>query len=639
LFSRRLNIMLCALLLGGVVLLTRLAQIQIRWHDRFNEEDYKRAGGSHLVDTVRGGIYARWGTPLAVQVPSFDLGVHYEALGSNDWHDVVSSLCGVAVKDVAAKARETVERIERMEAAVNERRRQRGLAEVDVAERRQYHAVVRDVPADVAAVIRAERDRLPTVKVRRHGVPAIRVLERSRRRYPNGHIAPHVVGRVSLITREMWDRLVGDSVTWALGQPFSQVGSRYKMDDRIGVLGAEQAQEDLLRGKRGYVLNHLEFGLLTYDVVSEKTPPEPGWDVYLTIREDFQAAANEALRRAAEDAQYAGLGFHSGALVIVDARDGAVLAAVTYPSYDLATFGDDYEQLAADPRSPLLFRPLQGALPTGSVYKIMTTIAALEEGAIVPATSFTCPGYQAFGRRTFHCHAQWGHGSMTLLPAIERSCNVYFYNVGVKAGGEALARWGREFGLGVPSGIDLPYERAGTLPEPKHTYGVVNLSIGQGEILCTPLQVANAMAAMANGGKLYRPHFFDHARDADGEVVRQYEPEFRQIRVSPATLRTVREGMRRVVAEERGTARRSTIEAAVGLDLGRFRAAGKTGTAELGKGQPNHAWFAGFAPYDNPRIAFAVVNERVPGGHGGSHAAPIMAMALEPVWDAVEAMR
>ncbi|MHC4591136.1 MAG: penicillin-binding transpeptidase domain-containing protein, partial [Planctomycetota bacterium] len=292
-----------------------------------------------------------------------------------------------------------------------------------------------------------------------------------------------------------------------------------------------------------------------------------------------------------------------------------------------------------DPRSPLLFRPLQGALPTGSVYKVITTMAALEEGVITPATTFTCEHVQQFGRREFHCHSRWGHGAVSLLPAIEASCNIYFYNVGARAGGEALARWGREFGLGVPTEVDVPYERAGALPEPKHTYGVVSLSIGQGEILCTPLQVANAMAAVANGGKLYRPHFFDHARDADGDVVRRYEAEFRQIGVSPDILKTVREGMRRVVAEERGTARRSTIEAAVGLDLGRFRAAGKTGTAELGKGQPNHAWFAGFAPHDNPRIAFAVVNERVPGGHGGSHAAPIMAMALEPIWDAVEAMR
>jgi penicillin-binding protein 2 len=135
------------------------------------------------------------------------------------------------------------------------------------------------------------------------------------------------------------------------------------------------------------------------------------------------------------------------------------------------------------------------------------------------------------------------------------------------------------------------------------------------------------MAAVANGGRLYAPHFFDHARDAEGEVVESYESQWRDVGASDATLRTVREGMRRAV--ETGTARRA------GLDP--FRAAGKTGTAELGSGQPNHAWFAGFAPFDDPQVAFAVVSERNP-GHGGSHAAPIVAMALEAIWPAVEAM-
>jgi len=156
---------------------------------------------------------------------------------------------------------------------------------------------------------------------------------------------------------------------------------------------------------------------------------------------------------------------------------------------------------------------------------------------------------------------------------------------------------------------------------------VVNLAIGQGRILCSPLQVANMVAAVANGGRLYRPHFFDYALNSDGDVVQRYEPQYRQVPVKRSTLEVVCKGLKLVV--DSGTA--------AGAGLARFRAAGKTGTAELGVGGLNHAWFAGYAPYDNPKIAFVVVNERT-SGQGGSHAAPIMAFALEPIWDAVEWM-
>jgi penicillin-binding protein 2 len=471
--------------------------------------------------------------------------------------------------------------------------------------------------------MRSEPGRFPTVQTPAGEAPVVKVLERTARRYPNGALAPHVVGRTSLISAETWEDLLARDAAWTMGEPFSAIGGRYKMDDRLGISGMEKACEEMLRGVRGYVRNHLEFRLLGYEKVSAKTPPQPGLDVYLTIREDFQRAANAALRRAAGEEQ---LAFGRGALVVVDVEDGSVLAAATWPTYDRETFRTDYGSLSSDERSPLLFRPVQAALPTGSVYKVVTAIAALEEGAITPATTFTCRHRQVFPPgRAFHCTGR--HGTIALLTAIEKSCNIYFYNTGLGAGGEARAAWGRRLGLGQPTGVDLPFERAGQMPTPNSTYGVLNLSIGQGSILCTPLQVANAMACIANGGRLNTPHFFDHARDADGKVVRRYDPRRRDLGISPQTLATVREGMERVVRS--GTARYA------GLDY--FRVAGKTGTAELGSGQPNHAWFAGFAPHDDPRIAFAVVSELTP-GHGGSHAAPIIGYMLEEVWDAVEQM-
>jgi penicillin-binding protein 2 len=619
LFSRRVNILLAATLLAGAVLVARLAQIQLGWRDRFRKEDYTRAAGSHFVETVRGAIYAHGGRPLAIEVPSFDLGVYYGKLADDDWKPAVSALCGIPVGDLTARAESIVRQVERMEARVRSRR---GREDIRVAERYEYHCVAEDVSPEAAALARTEPERFPAVSVGRKRMPAVEVLERTHRVYGAGALAPHVVGQVSAVTQPIWDALSDRGQTWLMGDSFAQIGSRYKMDDRIGTTGIEKACEGLLRGSRGCVLNRLTFGVLKVQTDSTETPPQAGRDVYLTVREDFQEAANAALARAAAEPQ---LSFRSGALVILSVRDGSVLAAATFPSYDASSFRRDFERLAADSRGPLLFRPLQGALPPGSVFKVVTTVAALEEGAITPATTFTCSGSQVFMGRAFHCTGQ--HGTLSLLHAFEQSCNVYFYNTGLKVGGEALARWGKQFGLGVPSGVDLPYERAGDMPTPTSAFDVLNHAIGQGRLLCTPLQVANMAAVIANGGKLYKPHFFDCARDADGNVVQRYAPEFVQLPIRQSTLDVLREGMRLVVAS--GTARNTGLDA--------FRVAGKTGTAELGIEGQYHAWFAGYAPYDNPRIAFAVVSERTV-GHGGSHAAPIMAYALEPIWPAVEQM-
>jgi penicillin-binding protein 2 len=719
LFRRRLNILLCAYLLAGAVLIGRLAQIQIHWHEGFDESSYARAGGSRILETVRGGIYTRWGMPLAMSVPSFDLAVHYGPLllassapwqhprvrqlmdeflgrdgpsgygdeyswdsyarprragtppsappaeaagkdryeylwsvrqvrsrhygsmegyvcrrlmgesrraiassppgqaGPEGWRQAVAGLTGVAPDELTADADRTVQRVSRMQGAVQEASGKDAQRDyVRVVEEDQFHPVVKDVPQEVAALVRS----------RPESFPGVRVVERSRRRYPNGDLAPHVVGYLSAISPEAWERIVADGRAWTAAMPVTKAADRYRMDDQAGVSGIENAYEGLLRGRRGCVEEFRVFKVLKVEKRSVQTAPEPGCGVYLTLRDDLQRAANQALACAA---QTPALEFRSGALVIVDVRDGAVLAAATYPSFDLGTYGRDYDRLEADERRPQFFRPLQAALPIGSTYKPFVAIAALEEHAITPATTFTCQGGQRFSSggtsRQFDCTAV--HGTRTLIPAIEVSCNVYFYNVALRAGGEALTRWGRLFGLGVPTGVDLPFERAGQIPEAGSTFATLNLGIGQGDVLCTPLQVANAMAAIANGGRLYKPHFFHRASRPDGTVVAQAQPEFRAVPVSAETLSVVRQGMRKVV--ESGTAS--------GAGLDRFRAAGKTGTAQLGTSGRYHAWFAGYAPYEEPKIAFAVVSERTP-GHGGTEAAPIMAMALEPVWDQVQAM-
>ncbi len=588
--------------------MARLAQVQLAWHDRFERARYTRTGGNRPVETVRGGIYTRWGTPLVREVPSFDLAVYYDRLPEREWKEPVARLTGRSLMQLEERAGQITRRVERIRRAVQ---RNTGMEHVRVVEQNEAHRVVANVPAEVAAAVRAAPERFPGVVV----------LESARREYPNGELAPHVVGQVGVMTPQRWEEVRSEGRAWTMAEPVSEIGARYRQDDRFGRSGVEREFESLLRGRRGYVINRLVFHILKVEEESTEEPPEPGLDVYLTLREDFQRAANEALRRAAEDEE---LEFRQGALVILDVRTGAVLAAATYPGYDAATYGQDIGGLASDPRSPLLYRPTGAALPSGSVYKIITAIAALEEGAVSPTTSLRCEGSATFQGRTFRCLARWGHGSLALVPAIEDSCNVYFYRAGLAAGGEALARWGRAFGLGAPTGVDLPFERAGQVPLANATFEVINLSIGQGRLLVTPLQVANMMAAIANGGRLNTPHFFSHASRPNGETVKVHQPRNQRIPVSAGTLDAVRQGMRRAVAS--GTARDAGLEP--------FQAAGKTGTAELGPSGLYHAWFAGYAPHSDPKVAFAVVNERT-SGHGSSHAAPIIGYALEDIWDQV----
>ncbi len=626
-FSRRVYILLGLFVLAGAVVVARLAQVQIGWHDQFAEQSYTRAGGDHIVDTVRGGIFTRWGTPLARQVPTFGIGILYDRLGRDDWEPVVSALTGTPIDDLKATARDMLDRIDRIQRSVQERS---GFDPnenyIRVAEQNQYHCVVDDVSSEVAALIRTEPERFPGMKV----------MELTRREYPDGSLAPHIVGQVQRLDVEAWERLTGQGQAWTMKLPVADIGALYTMDDVQGGSGIERQYEGLLRGTRGFVINRWAFKVLSKELVSKKEAPRPGDNVYLTLREDFQRAANAALEWAAGQPD---LDFKRGSIVILDVRTGAILAAATYPSYDVDTYRTDLVEakgstpenpvftprVFTDPRAPMLFRPLQAALPTGSVFKIVTATAGLQTGAINAASTFHCAHSLRIGDHVFHCDGT--HGDIALLHAIEQSCNIYFYNTGMKAGGGALAEWAHHYGLGLPTGVDWPYERDGQVPVPRSLAETVNLSIGQGNLLATPVQVAGMLAAVANGGRLYTPHFFDHASNAAGDVVQSYSPHYTPIPVDPGNLDLVRRGLHMVV--QSGTAR------AFGLEP--FDAAGKTGTAETGISGVFHAWFAGFAPYGAPKVAFVAVSERT-SGHGGHNAAPIAARALGAIWPEVAAM-
>mgnify|MGYP006278239421 CR=1 FL=1 len=604
-FRRRVLILLGCFAAGVGVLVVRLGQMQLAWHGQFERQYRVSASGDRVLETARGTIYSADGEVLAQDVPSFDLSIHYRRLQEPDWLPTVSRLTATPEEELRARAESIVGRVQRIWRAVRENT---GLEDLRIVEQEQHHPIVEDIPREVAVLVRAHREKFPHLKV----------TETSRRVYPGGDLAPHIIGRCTRLSPGRWKDLRAAGRIWTTEMAVDRIGRRYRMDDSTGASGLERQYESELRGQRGYVEHRLLFHPLRVERRSITTPPEPGYDLHLTLRADFQRAVNEALTWAEAQPD---LEFRSGALVLLDVRTGALLAAGTYPSYERETYREDFERIISAERSPLLFRPTQGALPTGSVYKLISAVAGLEEGQIHAGTRFRCQGRVRFEGRWFHCTGY--HRMIGLIPAIEHSCNAYFFQLAARLSGDQLAAWGRRFGLGQPTGIDLPFERGGNVPDPASLFARLNLGIGQGRLLVTPLQVARAMAALANGGRLVRPHLLSRVTGPDGEVVRRGSVEAERIEIDSRTLELVRRGMHRVVSGEGGTARRAGLE--------RFDAAGKTGTAELGSGRPNHAWFAGYAPYEDPKIAFAVVSERTP-GHGGSHAAPILARALEKIW-------
>jgi cell division protein FtsI/penicillin-binding protein 2 len=375
----------------------------------------------------------------------------------------------------------------------------------------------------------------------------------------------------------------------------------------VGRGGVEGACEDLLRGSRGLFQKGIEGELL------EDLPPVPGQDVHLTLDIALEADVEDLL-----DHPPGGASRTAGAAVVLDCRSGDVLVLATAPRYDPRTFQADFPDLARDPAGPLLNRAVQGLYPLGSVFKAITATAALHEGAITTQTTLTCNGVldpahpNRFRCDVFVTHGAV-HGTIPLRTAIQKSCNLYFYQVaellGRREGGGtdlALARdrlqtWAERFGLGRRAGLGLPGEQAGNLNvgDPR------NLAVGQGELLVTPFQVAQVYALVASDGRMPPPRLVRERAPA--------EPTRPPLPVNPNWMAFLRDAFAAVVNEQGGTAYSNGY-------LPEVRYAGKTGTAQAGAGEP-HAWFAGFAPAENPRIAFAIVVEH--GGHGGTAAAPI----------------
>ncbi|PYI99249.1 MAG: hypothetical protein DMF00_11350 [Verrucomicrobia bacterium] len=395
----------------------------------------------------------------------------------------------------------------------------------------------------------------------------------------------------------------------------------------------EQTFNAMLTGKHGeYKLTFDKDGRKT----SEKlvTPPEPGYNVVTTIDLRLQQLAEKALEAKAK----------RGAMVIIDPNNGDILALASWPTYDPNLFvpsisAEQLKMLQDDPNIPLLPRAYRSSYPPGSTFKVAVGIAALEAHAVYPDDQYQCVPAIQVGNVTFHNWKKSDRGALNFVQALTESCDTWFYQVGIKTGAAPIIDWALKLGFGAKCGIPLRGEAEGRIPNDEYmkaTHGrrilngdIANMSIGQGDIQATPLQMAQAMGIIANGGTVYQTRLVQQVQTFDNQIVTAYQVRAkRTLDLSSGTLDQVRTGMTDVVNGAGGTAHQASLD--------NVEVAGKTGTAQWG---PKHkertaAWFSGFLPTDQPKYAFAAVYEGDVGSkvHGGSAAAPMIADVFKEIY-------
>ena len=458
------------------------------------------------------------------------------------------------------------------------------------------------------------------VETRRLDLPGVSVSVRARRSY---------------LTREMTAHLLGYLGEVNAGQ-LQQLRKRgYRRGDEIGQSGLEKRWEWQLAGRSG--VEKVEVNATGQKVrMIDRLKATPGHNIELTLDMEVQRVAYDALKD------------REGAIVVLEADTGAVVAMVSSPAFDPNSFArgltsGEWRQLMDDRETPLHNRALQGQFPPGSTFKIVTALAALEEGVISTDRRLFCGGSYEVGDRVLRCWNKYGHGHVNMHQALVQSCDVYFYRLAQRLGVDKIARYARGFGFGAPTGIDLDGESPGLVPDrawkrrrfgtPWYPGETPLVAIGQGFLGVTPLQMASLTATVANGGTVYRPWFVRRVLSPEGQVMEEYGPVRKAtLEMKDESLSLVRRALFDVVHHQRGTGKRARSEA--------VEVAGKTGTAqvvqmvgEVVKSEDlpyevrDHAWFVAYAPAKDPRIAVVALVEH--GGHGGAAAAPIAKEVIE----------
>ena len=606
--------------LGAVVmalfsaLILRLYSLQVLTHERYAEAAERNRIRIVPVEAARGRILDRNGEVLVGNRLSYVVSIRPDEL--DDREGVLGRLAELFAVPVSQ---------------IDER-----LADKTVLPYTPI-PIFEDVPEDTQTFIREHQDLYRGVVTESRPI----------RTYGKGLLAAHILGYVGEINPEQL--------------PEARYRG-YRPGSIIGRSGIEYAYERDLHGKDGLVKLIVDSTGRVRDQLGGREP-ERGLDLTTTIDSRIQDLTEESLRLGIESAQtifdkesqkkYLA---PAGGVVVMDPRSGEVLAMASYPTFDPSAFiggisRGEFQALATDPANPLLNRATQSVSPPGSTFKTVTAAAALQEGIAQRNGKYNCPGSFRFADTTFRNWKTSDSGSMTVAQAIIDSCDTVFYGWGAEfyrkfraKGGERLQDYARDFGFGAKSGIEIPFESAGRVPDEgwlrrvhlKHPdlfpYSVwlpgytINMSIGQGDVLATPLQLANSYAAIGNGGTLYQPHL-GLKLSRDGAQVREVSAKaIRQLTVSPANIDTVRRGLEGVATV--GTAR----GAFAGYQFDSVSIASKTGTAEIKTVPPKQpfAWFAAYAPARSPQYVVAVMLEE--GGHGGETAAPIARRIIEGIF-------
>lgn len=587
-FCRRTRLVMIAVSVVFFLLTGRLWVLQVLQGERFTYLSKSNRIRIKTIPSIRGMVFDRKGRLLVDSRPSFDL--LFVPEDSQDPKFTLRHLARLLGMDDGQFLK-----------ALDKKKDRLPFGEVVLDRDVNWRTVV--------ALETHERD-----------LPGVTLRVRPKRSYLHNGMNAHLVGYLGEI---------GPAQLKTLRQ------EGYSMGDKIGQFGLEKKWERYLRGRSGK--QQVEVDALGRRVkILDQEKDVPGNNVFLTVDGDLQKSSYQSLKGK------------EGAIVVMEANSGAILALVSTPSFDPNAFArgistQAWNNLLQDRARPLHNKAIQGVYPPGSIFKIVLTIAALEEGVVTPRTPHFCPGFLTVGRKVFRDWKAGGHGVVNLHKALVESCDVYFYQVGQQLGIDRIARYARKLGLGEKTGIALDGEKGGLIPDRKWKFRrfgqpwypgeTPSVAIGQGYVSVTPVQIASLMAAVVNGGFLYRPWFVSKVESLDGKPIQEYGPEkIGSVPLKASTLKHLHKALEDVVNTQEGTGKNSHS------DL--VKIAGKTGTAQVAgmtsaivKNEDlpylirDHAWFVAYAPAGQPEIVVVVLIQH--GGYGGVEAAPVAKKLIE----------
>jgi penicillin-binding protein 2 len=551
------------------------------------------------IPAPRGQITDRNGKPFAQTRLSYNLAISFPA--PLDWQD--SKILAFAAQQMTLASGLLKKPISMSDETILNHYRNRGILPMDIAE---------DLSPQELGVV--QRGVTPNLILRQTYV----------RFYPNGPLAGHVIGYTGREAPLSVRPVENDDLIFS---------------DSQGREGLEQVFDGELRGQVGQL--HV-----TFDAAGNKTseriarPPVPGYNVITTLDEDLQRICENVLAKSCK----------RGAIVVIDPNNGEILAMASQPGFNPNEFvpvvkKEVFERYNTDEGDPLVPRAYRSAYPAGSTFKVFVGFAALSTGKITPDNHFDCPTAIDIGDHTFKNWKKKGAGSLNFVEALTQSCNTWFYQVALKIGADPIIEYAHRLGLGKRTGIPIYAENEGNIPTDEYMQrvhkraikrgDVANMAIGQGDILITPLQMAQALSVIAAAGKFHQTRLVKQVQSLDNKVVAAYPDRIREeIPVSPQIDKTLRKALQNVVYDGQGTAHSAKVKG--------VRVAGKTGTAQWGpeNKQRTAAWFTGFVPAENPEYAFAALYEGEPNDdtvHGGSHAAPLVSKVFREVYKAKKA--